>query len=75
MLKSFEKEKEIDAEAHFELQKQAGVISADLTPQQQKTHTELILLEKKIKCLFDKIKTTDNRAAICRNQVRKINKF
>lgn len=63
----FEAVKESESKMHFELQKVAGQMEAELTPPEKKTNRAYLEQLVKVKQSFEKIKTYDARISICKN--------
>ena len=67
-LEILDKELEKDRIVHFELQKDAGLLSEGLSAQEQKQSPKLIALNVQIKYVFDKIKMNESRKSIVNNK-------
>lgn len=67
-LERLEIELEKDRAVHFELQKDAGLLSEGLSAQEQKQSPKLIALNIKIKYVFDKIKMNESRKSVVNNK-------
>lgn len=63
----YQEMKEEEQKVHLELQKRMGMIESGLAPSEKKTNGNFLELEIKVKQSFEKIKTLNARAAVCKN--------
>lgn len=67
LMEQLKEKMELESKVHFDLQKEAGIMEAGLTPSEKKTSAEYLDLQTRAKQSFEKIKTYDARRSVCKN--------